>query len=185
MFEGYAGTSDSGFRAEVEAEEALARGELLLSAVEKHDHERLAGPAGEEARRRLVELGNRAFQGAVVSDRRRLARIMNSHDPAIYPGKYSTCVFNPDKALCRKKTSVRGVPMPRISDCRPLECRNVALSEANLVALKAELTQLQYEVTKKPRLPPLLERTIEARIEDLSAFIAANEKTGNHGSPAS
>lgn len=31
MFEGYAGTSDSGFRAEVEAEQALARGEHLLA----------------------------------------------------------------------------------------------------------------------------------------------------------
>lgn len=38
IFEGYAGTSESGFRAEVESEEALARGEYLLAMIDHHDH---------------------------------------------------------------------------------------------------------------------------------------------------
>jgi len=172
MFEGYAGTSDSGFRAEVEAEEALARGEVLLSAVEHHDHEKLTGPAADEAKRRLTELGTRTFEGAVVIDRKRLARIMKSHDPAIYPGKYSTCIFNPDKALCRKKASIKGVVMPRISECQPLECRNVALTESNVLALRSEVAELEVELAKKPSLPPLLQKTIERRIDDISAFLA-------------
>jgi hypothetical protein len=172
MFEGYAGTSDSGFRAEVEAEEALARGEVLLSAVEHHDHEKLTGPAADEAKRRLADLRNRTFEGAVVIDRKRLARVMKSHDPAIYPGKYSTCVFNPDKALCRKKASIKGVVMPRISECQPLECRNVALTESNVLALRSEVAELEVELAKKPSLPPLLEKTIERRIDEISAFLA-------------
>jgi hypothetical protein len=38
MFEGYAGTSRPGFRAEVEAEQALERGERLLAMIEGHEH---------------------------------------------------------------------------------------------------------------------------------------------------
>ena len=38
MFEGYAGTTDSGFRAEVESEQALARGEHLLATVTSTPH---------------------------------------------------------------------------------------------------------------------------------------------------
>ncbi len=44
MFEGYAGTSDSGFRAEVESEQALARGEHLLAMIDRHEHTSLTGP---------------------------------------------------------------------------------------------------------------------------------------------
>jgi hypothetical protein len=85
MFEGYAGTSDSGFRAEAEAEIALARGEHLLAAVEAHEHTQYTGPAAEEAARRLEEFGNQAaFTGTVMTDTRRLARLMKRQDPAIY-----------------------------------------------------------------------------------------------------
>jgi len=45
MFEGYAGTSDSGFRAEVESEQVLARGEQLLAMIDAQKHTHLAGPA--------------------------------------------------------------------------------------------------------------------------------------------
>jgi integrase len=55
MFEGYAGTSESGFRAEVQAEEAIARGEKLGDLIVNHDHHRLSGPAAEEAEARLAE----------------------------------------------------------------------------------------------------------------------------------
>src|SRR6266545_3698313 len=46
MFEGYAGASASGFRAEVEAEETLERGERLLAMVEDHQHQRPRGRRG-------------------------------------------------------------------------------------------------------------------------------------------
>lgn len=39
MFEGYAGTSESGFRAEVESEQALARGEHLMTIIDVHEHQ--------------------------------------------------------------------------------------------------------------------------------------------------
>src|SRR5699024_12062864 len=98
MFEGYAGTSASGFRAEVEAEEALARGEHLLAMIERNEHTHLTGPAADEAERRLLNMGaNPAFAGTVTTDRRRFLRLINVDAPAVYPGRYITCVYNPDK----------------------------------------------------------------------------------------
>lgn len=47
MFEGYAGTSDSGFRAEVESEQALARGEHLLAMIGAHEHPWPCRPGGQ------------------------------------------------------------------------------------------------------------------------------------------
>ncbi|MDT0467958.1 hypothetical protein [Streptomyces gibsoniae] len=100
VFEGYAGTSESGFRAEVESEQALARGEHLMTAVDAHEHTDLTGPAAEEAARRLEAFGARArFQGKVVLDDNRLRRLMTKHDPAVYPGEYVTCVHDHQGSL--------------------------------------------------------------------------------------
>ncbi|MDT4993383.1 MAG: hypothetical protein QOH97_3275, partial [Actinoplanes sp.] len=103
MFEGYAGTSDSGFRAEVESEQALSRGEHLLAMIDAHEHENLAGPAAVEAERRLTAFADQpGFPGTVVTDRRRFLRIIAKHDPAVYPGDYVTCVFDPDTKGTRR-----------------------------------------------------------------------------------
>jgi integrase len=53
MFESYAGTSASGFRAEAEAEQAIARGEHLLAMTDQHHHD-LTGPAAGQAASRLA-----------------------------------------------------------------------------------------------------------------------------------
>ena len=93
MFEGYAGTSSSGFRAEVESEQALARGEHLLAMIDGHEHLHMDGPARAEVARRLQDFaGNAHFAGAVSTDPRRLKRLMAREDPAIYPGDYVHCV---------------------------------------------------------------------------------------------
>jgi integrase len=113
MFQGYAGTSDSGFRAEVEAEQALARGEHLLAMIHKQDHECLTGPAASQAAQRLAGFGQRArFRGIAITDNRQLGRLMQRADPAVYPGTYATCVYNPGKALFRQQHDTRDNPPP-------------------------------------------------------------------------
>ena len=84
MFEGYASTSDSGFRAEVEAEQALARGEDLMSIATDHPHPAISGPAADEASRRLSTLSaDSSFAGTVLTDRPRIAR----RNETIRPGR--------------------------------------------------------------------------------------------------
>ncbi|WP_433565558.1 hypothetical protein ACQP1O_10080 [Nocardia sp. CA-151230] len=176
MFEGYAGTSDSGFRAEVEAERALARGEHLLATIEAHQHTDYTGPAADEAARRLDDFGDHAaFTGTVITDPRRLARLMKKHDPAIYPGRYATCVFNPDKALCARTTDLSGASRPALGDCKPLDCNNVALTSDNLAALDAERASLLDQLTARPALPPMLHQRVTARAETIADYLTRHD----------
>jgi hypothetical protein len=180
MFEGYAGTSDSGFRAEVEAEQAMQRGEHLLDLTTNHQHD-LAGPAAAEAAARLADFHRRAgFTGSVVTDPARLRRVLARHDPQVYPGTYVTCVFNPDQALCRPRTSPGASrPAPTPLDCKPLECRNTALTPGNIAALTAEADRLNDRLRARPVLPPLVHAQLERRRDAIHAFLTIPGETAS------
>jgi len=169
MFEGYAGTSASGFRAEVQAEEAIARGEHLCDLVVSHDYHPLTGPAAAEAETRLAEFERHVtFEGKVITDPRRLKRVMDRHDPHIYPGEYVTCVHNPDRALCRRADGTDG---PSLPDCQPLACRNVALNSDNVTALRHHQQRLQRALNVGGRTAPYIRHRIEAQLREVTTFL--------------
>ncbi|MEU4949836.1 hypothetical protein ACFYN3_25260 [Streptomyces lavendulae] len=179
MFEGYAGTSDSGFRAEVESEQALSRGEHYMAMIDAHEHEGLAGPAADEAERRLADFGHRArFQGQVVTDQRRLQRILKRHDPAVYPGEFVTCVHDHPKALCEKARRGRSEQLPDHGGCKPLACRNVTLTQDNIAAWLRVLERIDRRLAAQPALPPLRDRRMRARREEVIDFLVANTPEG-------
>lgn len=170
MFEGYAGTSDSGFRAEVEAEEALTRGQLLADTAVDPDRLQLTGPAGAEAQQRLAAFARHAvFEGQVVTDEARLLRIMKRHDPAIYPGTFVTCVYNPDRALCRPPAGTAG--QPELGDCRPLACRNTALTPDNHVAHARHIADLDVALDQGDRLAPYIRHRLQQQRQDTHDFL--------------
>lgn len=173
MFEGYAGTSDSGFRAEVESEQALARGEHLLGMIDAHEHTELAGPAASEAARRLEAFDDQSrFQGTVVTDRHRLRRLMQRQDPAVYPGTYVTCIHDQAKALCTHAQDSSGKLHPDLAGCRPFQCRNVTLTLSNVVAWKAEIEHIERRLSGRPPLPPLLHHRLIVRRDEIIGFLA-------------
>ncbi|MEU7823026.1 hypothetical protein [Catellatospora sp. NPDC049133] len=181
MFEGYAGTSDSGFRAEVESEQALARGEHLMAMIDAHDHDALTGPAADDAARRLAAFAAQSrYQGMVVTDRHRLKRLMDRHDPAVYPGAYVTCVYDHAKALCQQNSSPSSRAVPDFGTCRPLGCRNVALTEANTAAWQAELERIDARLVGRPPLPPLLHQQLITRRETIDSFISQHQREAEH-----
>lgn len=174
------GTSTSGFRAEVQAEQALARGEDLAVMVERHEHERLTGPAADEAHTRLREYGRHVrFQGKVPRDRRQFAKLVAQHDPHVYPGRYVTCVHNPDRALCHNGTE-HG---PLLGDCQPLACRNVALTADNLGAWQDRLhtvdTALGTALVGEQTLAPYVRERLRARRDDISRLLTPTNPERN------
>ncbi|MER5915562.1 hypothetical protein ABT124_35290 [Streptomyces sp. NPDC001982] len=180
MFEGYAGTSSSGFRAEVESEQAIARGEGYMEMIESHQHTGFAGPSAEEVARRLTDFGEQArFEGQVVLDKHRLARIMKCHDPAVYPGEYVTCVHDPAKALCAKARSGRGDGLPD-GECQPLACRNVALSRDNTEAWLRELDRIEQRLSSRPAMAPFLHHRLIQRHAEIRAFLQASDTPRRH-----
>ena len=153
MFEGYAGTSASGFRAEVEAEQTLERGEHLFAMIEGHEHRDLRGPAADEAQARLDNFQRKtAYAGSIVTDPKRLAKIMARDDPKIYLGRFVTCVYDPNKALCRRANGDRLIP--DLGSCQPLHCRNVALTAANRHRLGQQLHKLDEHLAAADVLAP-------------------------------
>lgn len=125
------------------------------TAIDAHEHTNITGPAAEEAARRLEDFSARArFQGKVVLDDNRLRRIMARHDPAVYPGEYITCVHDHTKALCEKARRSRGEGLPDHGGCKPLACRNVALTPENTTAWKREIDRIDHRLTSRPPLPP-------------------------------
>ncbi|WP_016881380.1 hypothetical protein [Rhodococcus sp. DK176] len=175
MFEGYAGTSDSGFRAEVDSEQAIARGEVYMEMIDSHQHVNLAGPSSAEAARRLTEFGHHAqFEGQVVLDAHRLKRIMKRHDPAIYPGIYITCVNDPAKALCEKARRGNSEDLPAHGGCQPLACQNVALTAENIRVWRTEITRIDEHLGQVPLLAPRLQTLLTRRRQKIVDFLKAN-----------
>lgn len=175
MFEGYAGTSDSGFRAEVESEQAIARGEVYMEMIDSHQHVSLAGPSSAEAARRLTEFDQHVqFEGQVVLDQHRLKRIMKRHNPAIFPGDYITCVNDPVKALCEKARRGNSEDLPARSGCQPLACQNVALTAENIRTWRAEIDRIDEHLSRVPLLAPRLQTLLTRRRQKIVDFLEAN-----------
>jgi hypothetical protein len=124
------------------------------------DRPTLTGPAGAQAEARLAELARHTvFDGQVVTDEARLRRILARHDTHVYPGTFVTCVYNPDRALCRSPQDP--ADQPALADCQPLACRNTALTSANRQALASHLARLEDTLANGDRLAPYVRHRLE------------------------
>src|ERR1039457_1096455 len=151
------------------------------AAIDAHEHTTLTGPAADEAARRLEAFGERArFQGTVVLDDSRPRRLMARHDPAVYPGEYINCVHDHTRALCEKARSQRSEGLPDHGGCKPLACRNVALTSDNTAAWQREIDRIDRRLVSPPALPPLLRHPLEGRRAEITPFLSTN--TGNRAS---
>ncbi|WP_328308423.1 hypothetical protein OG432_05860 [Streptomyces sp. NBC_00442] len=127
MFEGYAGTSPSGFRAEVAAEEALAR---LADIVERYDDfkagVRSTAPGGTRTDNEFsrVQEDLQDFPGRVV-DERRLHAMLKTSAHTLHVGTLNDCYYQPETALCRTAGTE---DRPLLNNCRPERCGNSTIT---------------------------------------------------------
>ena len=177
MFEGYAGTSESGFRAEVESEIAVMRAHTGGDLVTSGEHRRLTGPAAKEAEARLDEFARHVvFEGRVITDRKRLQRELDRHNHEIYFGRFVTCVHDPDRALCRRG-AVNG-EQPSLPDCIPLKCRNVALTQNNRQAIASHLLELDGHIANPDKWAPYVLHRLRSRRDEIETFLARAHRPG-------
>ncbi|MET8699841.1 hypothetical protein ABZW10_13360 [Kitasatospora sp. NPDC004723] len=170
MFEGYAGTSQSGFRAEVEGERALARGEHLAMKVERHEHTQLTGPSAQEAADRLEEFGSQLRSRGIVPDNQaQFRRLIARHDPHVYPGEFVTCVWRPDRALCRHEAAQ--AEGPDLPECKPLDCRNVALDAENAARWREFFARLDAALADGATLAPYVRARLQQRRDAVARFL--------------
>lgn len=176
VFEGYAGTSASGFAAEVAAEEAVA----MLDYVEDlyrdwNDGARSGGGAAErvnaEFERIRRELGDLP---GVVADELRLRTMLKHLTKILHPGVLNDCFFNPATAVCVKRAKVIGRPVPQHNMC--LRCPNARRSSVHLPRLTAARDQaVAFQAARRADgigMPLLQQTAITNHITELTQAIA-------------
>jgi len=129
-FEGYDGTSRSGFRAEVEAQRALGQLDDILSYFDEHRAGKpLHGPAASRIAKTMDaaadELGPLP---AMIADRARLRVLLASLARTLHVGILADCFFDPSTALCLKNTSAPDRSTPLVALCEPTRCPNACVT---------------------------------------------------------
>jgi hypothetical protein len=129
-FECYAGSSKSGFRAEVEAQRALGQIDDILDYFDdRRAGGSPAGPAGPRIAKALDAAADTLGPlPAMIADRARLRTLLASLARTLHAGPLADCFFDPSTALCLKRSSVSDRRRPLIALCEPTRCPNACLS---------------------------------------------------------
>ena len=173
-FEGYAGTSRSGFRQEVEQERMLSQLEVLCEQWRAWEQGRFkpTGPGGKRVerlfRRVRRELGG--FEGAVVDDTR-LALALRDEAQRVYPGVLTNCWFDPATARCLSDSQRCDAKTPNMPGCEPTRCANSCPGAQHRPAWE-RLREERDAMLATPGLSPLQIQIIKQELDKCEAVIA-------------
>ncbi|MEU9996104.1 hypothetical protein [Streptomyces sp. NPDC050848] len=172
MFEGYAGTSASGFADEVAAEEAVAK----LDYVEDLYHDwneggRSAGGAAHRIEAEFDRIRNELadLPGAVASPSR-LRTMLNHLTKTLHPGVLNDCIYQAETAVCRKRAKPLGRPVPMLDMCT--RCPNSRRSAVHMPRLEQARDMAQAELGQAAGLPQLQQLAITEHLATLTRLIA-------------
>jgi hypothetical protein len=175
VFEGYAGTSQSGFAAEVEAEQNIARLDYLEDLYRDWN---TGGPAGGGAARRVDAEFSRiradlADLPGTIASPARLRTMLQHLSITLHPGVLGDCFFQPATAACLKRAAPAGTgrPLPMLNSC--LSCPNARRTSAHQPRLEQARDQARQalEATGKQPLPPLQRAALNDHLSQLDQLI--------------
>lgn len=180
IFEGYAGTSQSGFADEVATEKAVAK----LDYVEDLYHDwneggkSAGGAAGRidaEFDRIRAELGD--LPGTVASPER-LRSALHHLTRTLHPGVLNDCFHHAPTAVCGKRAKAVGRPLPMLNMC--LSCPNSRRSAVHLPRIRStrDLAVAEFADTAgMPRLQQAAMGEFVATLDDLITELTDEEET--------
>jgi hypothetical protein len=130
-FEGYAGSSKSGFRAEVEAQRVLGQIDDILDYFDdRRAGGSPSGPAGPRIARALDAAADTLGPlPAMIADRARLRTLLASLARTLHVGPLADCFFDPSTALCLKRATALDRTTPLIALCAPTRCPNACITQ--------------------------------------------------------
>lgn len=180
MFDGYAGSSASGFLQEIEQERALGQLDDVIEQFEAHRRgERVAGPA---ALRLDAEFSRADAQvsalPAMVADKARLRAMLGHLARTLHVGYLNDCFFEPSTALCLSNSALDERTGPRLSQCAPDRCPNSCITSRHLPIWQASIAEAD-ELLKDKRLP-ILQREVLQRDNERKRKLIAPLRTGSH-----
>ena len=135
MFEGYAGTSESGFRLEFENEEFLARlGDMTSMYTDSARGIRTVGPMADELIAEFEAISRKIgpIQGEVVSEKR-LGQLLRHRAAKMRAGLLAHCFFEPSQARCLEHLSPENRREPVTGLCK-LNCPRACVTKDHRAA---------------------------------------------------
>lgn len=162
MFEGYAGSSESGFRQEVETEREMARqGDIVTMYEDWKRSIEPAGPKAEDLKREFAYIREQLddFPGK-VADLGRRDRMLSHMRLNLHPGLLADCFFEPKDARCLKHLSDGERREPVAGICDP-HCPNACWLKKHLPVWEHALDDVE-RLGKRNRISPI-QRDILAR----------------------
>ncbi|MGI8398345.1 integrase (plasmid) [Agrobacterium deltaense] len=163
-FEGYAGSSRSGFRAEVENQRSLGQlDDLLTYFDERQAGATLSGPAAARIAKTLdgvsAELGPLP---AMIADRARIRTMLASLAQTLHVGVLADCFFDPGTAACLKQATDAKGPLTAL--CQPTLCPNACITVRHRPAW-ARSAQEAKSLLKQKRLSQLQRNILQQELE--------------------
>ena len=150
MFDGYAGSSASGFRQEVEQEHRLGQlDDIVVHYEAARRGERLAGPGASrvthEIDRVAQEIGSLP---GVIADGKRVKAMLAHLARTLHVGYLNDCFFEPATALCLG-WSTGSASEPILSNCAPDRCPNSCIARRHLPAWQAAIAHAEAMLEEK------------------------------------
>ncbi|MER7180375.1 hypothetical protein ABT404_13005 [Streptomyces hyaluromycini] len=188
MFEGYAGTSASGFAAEVATEEAIAKLDYVEDLYRDwNDGHGATGGAAKridaEFERIRRELGD--LPGVVASSSR-LRTMLRHLVKTVHPGVLNDCFYQAATAVCGKRAQSVGRPLPQLNMC--LSCPNARRSTVHLPRLTLARDQAlsEKDATQNGRdgLPRLQLTALTEYSQQLDGLINEIHRPAEDNQPA-
>lgn len=171
-FEGYAGSSRSGFLAEVETERRLGQMDDILTYFDERQlGSGLSGPAAVRIAKSLDGAASELQPlPGMIADRGRLRVLLADTARTLHVGVLADCFFDPATAVClRHAADSQSAPM--ISLCEPSRCPNACITERHRPAW-AGAAENARSVLKEKRLSELQRLAVEQDLQRMEKVLS-------------
>ncbi|MCB1462400.1 MAG: integrase [Sphingomonas sp.] len=171
-FEGYAGASRSGFRAEVENQRSLGQlDDLLTYFDERQAGATLSGPAAARVAKTLDGVSAELDPlPAMIADRARLRTMLASLARTLHVGVLADCFFDPGTAMCLKQATNVDNKMPLTALCQPTRCPNACITARHRPAWK-RMADDTRSLLREKRLSKLQREVLRSELGRIQAVL--------------
>jgi len=178
-FEGYAGTTRSGFAQEVEAErEAANLAELFDLVVGALLGAGLAGHGAARLARRVREISDElgGLEG-VIANEERVKAILRSEAGTLHPALLNDCFFDPATARCLHDVAEEHRHSPIPNRCEPFHCTNAVITAKHKPVWEHERATIDHLLESNRNVPQAQRVVLTTRKQGVENILRSLESS--------
>ncbi len=175
---GYAGSSESGFRQEIETEGNLGRLDDIYTMYERRriHQETSTGPGGHTVDSEFDRIAAELENVPVAARSDRVRSMLRDRATTLHVGPAADCFFRAATAVCQQHVPVNERIAPVVALCDPIRCTNARLGPEHR-RLWAELASEAEELAQRPGLPLVQLDALQASANRARRLAAEPEET--------